>query len=184
MLNYHDTHGRLPPAVVYGEDGKPLYSWRVAILPFLEQVELYEQFRLDEPWDSPHSIRLLAQMPNTYAPPGSKAWKVPPYHTVCHVFIGKGAAFDGREGLRIPEDFPHGTSNTFLVVEAGDPVPWTKPDDIRYAPDEALPALCTLFRDGFRAACADGHVCFVSKRTKEADLRALIVRNGAAGPDR
>jgi hypothetical protein len=44
---------------------------------------------------------------------------MPPHHTVCHVFVGKGAAFEGTEGLRLPEDFPDGTSNTFLVVEAG-----------------------------------------------------------------
>src|SRR5947209_4748780 len=119
MHNYHDTHGQLPPAVVYGADGTPLYSWRVLILPYIEQQELYQQFHLDEPWDSPHNRALLPLMPRTYAAPGRKARLLPPYHTVIHVFVGQGAAFEGREGLRLPGDFPDGTSNTLLFVEAG-----------------------------------------------------------------
>jgi hypothetical protein len=185
MHNYHDTHGRLPPAVVYGADGKPLVSWRVLILPFIEQLDLYEQFRLDEPWDSPHNLRLLSQMPRTYAPPPGKAWKVPPYHTVCHVFVGPGTAFEGQEGLQFPSDFPDGLSNTLLFVEAGEPVPWTKPEDLPYDPERPLPELRCLFHDGFRACMADASRRFVPKRTNQATLRAAITRNGgdAPGPD-
>src|SRR5215470_13169211 len=98
LLCYQDEHGRLPPAVVYGPDGTPLYSWRVLILPYIEENRLYEQFHLDEPWDSPHNIALLPRMPHAYAAPGSKAKKIPPHHTVCHVFVGKGTPFEGREG--------------------------------------------------------------------------------------
>jgi hypothetical protein len=126
MHGYNDEHGRLPPAVVYGADGKPLYSWRVLLLPFIEQEELYKEFKLDEPWDSPHNLPLLEKMPGTYAPPPGKRKKVPPCHTVLHIFVGKRAAFEGREGLRLPEDFPDGTTNTILIVKAGPPVPWTK----------------------------------------------------------
>jgi hypothetical protein len=72
MVNYHDAHGRLPPAVVYGKDGKPLYSWRVLLLPYLDEQELYQQFQLDEPWDSPHNLQLLPRMPGFYAPPSGK----------------------------------------------------------------------------------------------------------------
>jgi hypothetical protein len=181
MLNYHDAHGRLPPAIVYGNDGKPLYSWRVLLLPYLEQVDLYEQFNLDEPWDSPHNRRLLPEMPKAYAPPSGKAWKVPPSHTVCHVFIGKGAAFEGKEGLRFPEEFGAGRSNTFLVVEAGEPVPWTKPADIAYDPQGPLADLPGLFHNGFRAGMADGRVQFVEKGWSETALRAAIQRNRIPG---
>jgi hypothetical protein len=158
----------MPPAVVYGEEGKPLYSWRVLILPYIEQNDLFQEFHLNEPWDSPHNIRLLEKMPATYAPPAGKAWKVPQYHTVCHVFVGRGAAFEGREGLRFPRDFTDGTSDTLLVVEAGKPVPWTKPEELAYDPDGPLPDLRGLFRDGFRAAMGDGSVCFVRRGTSES----------------
>jgi hypothetical protein len=56
MHNYHGEHGRLPPAAVCGPDGTPLLSWRVLILPFIEQQALYRQFKLDEPWDGPHNL--------------------------------------------------------------------------------------------------------------------------------
>jgi hypothetical protein len=182
---YQGEHGRLPPAVVYGEDGKPLHSWRVLILPYMDQPELYKRFKLDEPWDSPHNLPLLAEMPRTYGPPRWKAKRVPPYHTVLHVFVGGGAAFEGRQGMRIPEDFPDGTSNTILVIEGGEPVPWTKPEDLPYAPDRPLPDFRPLFKDGFRVGVVDGSMRWVRKDTSEATLRAAITRKGGdtLGPD-
>ena len=182
--NYSDTHdGKLPPAVVYGPDGTPLYSWRVLILPYIEQDELYREFHLDEAWDSAHNSRLLERMPATYAAPPYKRSKFPPNHTAIHVFVGPGTAFEGPGGVSL-KDFPDGTSNTFLLVEAGDPVPWTKPEDIAYAPDQPVRPT-GVFRDGFRAALADGSVRFVRDTISEATLRAAITRNGGEplGPD-
>jgi hypothetical protein len=178
MVNYADSHqGRLPPAVVYGESGEPLYSWRVLILPYIEQDALYKEFHLDEPWDSPHNRALLPKMPGTYAAPGSKKSKLPPYHTVCHVFVGRGTPFEGRKGLRWPGDFVKGTSNTLLVVEAGEPVPWSKPANLVYDPDGPLPDLRGLFKDGFRAALADGSMRWMRNGTSEATLRWAISRD-------
>jgi hypothetical protein len=178
MHNYNQEHGHLPPAVVYGKDGKPLHSWRVLLLPYVDQENLYKQFKLDEPWDSPHNIKLLPQMPGVYAVPSGKASFLPAYHTVCHVFVGPGTAFQGKKGLKIPDDFPDGTSNTFLIVEAGEPVPWTKPQDLRYAPGCPLPDLRGIFRDGFRARLADASGRFIKNDMSETTLRALITRNG------
>jgi hypothetical protein len=178
MRNYHQEHGRLPPAVVCGKDGKLLYSWRVLLLPYIEQQDLYKQFKRNEPWDSPHNIKLLPRMPQTYAPPPGKAAKVPPYHTVMHVFVGKGAAFEGVKGLKIPDDFPDGTSNTILLIEAGEPVPWTKPQELPYYADKPLPDLKGIFHDGFRIGLVDGTSRFVKKEISETTLRAAITRNG------
>src|SRR5262245_60688606 len=138
MHNYQDQHGRLPPAVVYSDDGKLLLSWRVLILPYIEQQDLYAQFKLDEPWDSPNNIRLLEKMPRTFAPPRFKEHLVPPHHTVIHVIVGEGAAFEGREGLHLEKDFPDGTSSTILLVEAGHAVPWTKPEELIFDPNGPL----------------------------------------------
>jgi hypothetical protein len=183
LHHYEDAHGRLPPAVVYGEDGTPLYSWRVLLLPYIEEDQLYQEFRLGEPWDSPHNLRLLPRMPIIYAAPGRKKSLMPPYHTVCHVFVGTGAAFEGREGLRLAEDFPDGTSNTILIVEAGEPVPWTKPEELPYDPKQPLPDLRCIFKDGFRACLADGTRRWVPQGIGEATLRAAITRNGGDRPD-
>jgi hypothetical protein len=185
MHIYQDIYGHLPPAALYSKDGKPLLSWRVLILPFVEERSLYQRFKLDEPWDSPHNIQLLRFMPSLYAPPMGKASKVPIDHTVLQVFVGKGTAFESREGLRLPEDFPDGASDTLLVVEAGPPVPWTKPEELNYDPDGPLPDLRCLFSDGFLAACADRSIWFMKKNISERTLRAAITRNGAnvIGPD-
>ncbi len=184
LHNYQEYYGTLPPAVVCNDKGEPLYSWRVALLPFVEEERLYRQFNLDEPWDSPHNAALLPRMPRLYAPvrhpPGA------PNHTCCQVFVGGGAAFEGTEGLVLPDDFPDGTANTFLVVEAGDPVPWTKPADLAYAADGALPKLgpppggisAWGRPHGFLAAMGDGSVRFVSQESAESTLRIHITRNG------
>jgi hypothetical protein len=184
MSHYYDVHGRLPPAVVYGEGDEPLYSWRVLLLPFLEENALYQQFKLGEPWDSPDNLQLLSRMPPVYGPFREGA-SSPPYSTFYRVFFGSGAAFEGHEGLRLRDDFPDGTSETILIVEAGDAVPWTKPEELIYDPRQTLPSLGGISKDGFRAALADGSVHIVKRNTSERTLRALITRNGGdkPGPD-
>ena len=108
-----------------------------------------------------------------------KKSRMPAYHTVCHVFVGKGTPFeDGREVKFNEDGFPDGTSNTILIVEAGPPVPWTKPEEIPYDPDTPLPHLETLFRDIIRLAVADGSRRHVRKEIGETTLRAAITRNG------
>jgi hypothetical protein len=179
LLNYADDHrGRLPPAILYDENDRPLHSWRVLILPYIDEEELYKEFHLDEPWDSEHNIKLLPRMPAAYAAPGSKKSKLPPYHTVCHVFVGKGAAFEGREGLLYPAAFSDGTNQTILVIEAGEPIPWTKPEELVYDPNGPLPELRGLYKKGFMVGLADGSDRFVLKEVSERTLRAAITRNG------
>jgi hypothetical protein len=138
MFAYAEKHGNLPPQAVYGRDGRPLLSWRVLLLPYLEEEELYAGFRLDEPWDSPHNIALLPRMPRVFASPG---YDVEPYTTFYQVFVGPGAAFEGTRGLRPDRDFPDGLAGTILATVAGDPVPWTKPSDLAVDEGEILPRL-------------------------------------------
>jgi hypothetical protein len=174
---YEDTYKRMPPAALCGKDGRPLLSWRVLILPYIEQDELYKEFKLDEPWDGPNNIRLLERMPRTYQLPGRKAKLVPPHHTTIHVFVGRGTPFEDTE-LRLDRDFPDGRSNTFLIVEAGPPVPWTKPEEIPFDPDGPVPELEGVFKDGFRVVMADGSRRWVKKGTEPWAIRAAITRNG------
>ncbi len=184
MQSYNDVHGALPPPAVYGKDGRPLLSWRVLLLPYVEQDVLFKQFKLDEPWDSPHNLELLTKMPRIYAPfDGSSPPE--PYATFYQVFVGKGTAFEGVKGKRLLDEFPDGTSNTFLIIEAGEAVPWTKPEDLPYAADKPLPRVGGLFKDSIRAALADGSVRQIKRDTSESTLRAAITRNGgdSLGPD-
>ncbi len=170
MHNYLSANQSFPAAAIYDKDGKPLLSWRVTILPYIEQEQLYKQFHLDEPWDSEHNKKLLAQMPKVYGPKGDQ--------THYRVFHGKGAAFEGKKGTKIT-DFTDGTSNTLLVVEAVDTVEWSKPEEFAYSAEGKLPKLGGKpFENGFNAAFADGSVRFMSVKAKEETIRAVITRNG------
>lgn len=161
---------------MYGDD-RPLYSWRVLLLPFLEQNGLYDQFHLDEPWDSPHNRALIDRMPSSYEAPWTRRVKVPRGHTALHVLTGPGTPFEGRNGLRLPEDFPDGTTHTLLYVEAEPAVPWTMPESIAFDPTRPL-RLHGLFRDGFRASTADARYRFIPHDVAPATLRAAVTRNG------
>jgi Protein of unknown function (DUF1559) len=192
LSSYREDHGRFPPAVVYSPDSRPLYSWRVLILPYLEQKALYDKFDLNEPWDSPHNHELLAQRPSVYDPVGIDVARTLTYF---QVFIGVGTAFEGRKGTTL-DDFPDGPERTLLVVEAADPVPWAKPMDLPYMAVAQLPPLGGVFEetyrpfdatraDGFHLLLADTSVRFVRRGTiGEAALRALITRNGNESIDR
>jgi hypothetical protein len=177
LVNYADTNGALPPAAVRGKDGRPLLSWRVALLPFIEQEPLYKEFHLDEPWDSPHNLTLLERMPKVYAPFSGK--KTPqPFTTYYQVFVGKGTAFESPEGVAL-SDFPNGTSHTILVTEAGEAVPWTKPEDLAYDPDGSLPPLGGVFETSLRVVFADGTVRnFTREAVAQDEFRSLITRDG------
>jgi hypothetical protein len=100
---------------------------------------------------------------------------VPAGHTICHVFVGPGTPFEGRDGLRLSTDFP--ASRTILLVEAGEPVPWTKPADLPFAPDQPLPDLTGLFEDGIRACTVAGFRQWIRKDISERTLRAAITRH-------
>lgn len=150
-------------------------------MPYLEEDDLYRQFHLDEPWDSPHNRQLLEPTPTVFAPPGRKMALVPPGHTVIHAFVGKGTAFEGREGVLL-KDFPDGTSNTLLLIEAGEPVPWSAPLDLPFDPAGPLPELKGLFKDIIRVGMADGSRRDIKCPVDEAALRAAITRNGDDAP--
>ena len=175
MHNVVSEGQRFPPAAIRSKDGKPLLSWRVAILPYVEQKPLYEKFHLDEPWDSPHNKTLLKEIPSVYAPVVRGA--EPRISTYFQVFTGPGTLFDDKLGTKISDVFD-GVSNTLVVVEAATPVPWTKPEDLEYDKDKPLPKLRGQFRDGFPAVFADGSVILLRKSIAPETLRALITRNG------
>jgi RNA polymerase sigma factor (sigma-70 family) len=169
--NHNDVYNTIPADIV-GKDGKALLSWRVAILPFMEQEALYKQFRLDEPWDSPANIRLLARMPKLYQagadPDGAT--------TYYQGFAGKGTAFEPGKKLRLVADFPDGTSNTAVVFEAGEAVAWTKPADMPYDPKKPLPKLGGVFPEAIHAAMGDGSVITIRRDFDEPTMRLLIDR--------
>jgi len=184
MHNFHDVNAGFPAAYSTNKDGKPLLSWRVHILPYLEQQQLYQEFHLDEPWDSEHNKKLIAKMPVLFRSPNSLA---APGKTIYLGVGGKqgllGKPLDPKDdrqanGVRMA-DITDGTSNTVMIVEASDAVAveWTKPEE--WVPDEKDPlkGLLGLRPNGFNAAFADGSVRFLSKSIDLQTLKNLFMRD-------
>jgi RNA polymerase sigma factor (sigma-70 family) len=175
MHRYHDEHGCFPPAAITNKDEVPLLSWRVRLLPYLGLGELYQQFHLDEPWDSKHNKALLAKMPKVYFPEGAATDD--PHTTYYQVLVGKSTIFEPKEKVAVI-DIPDGTVSTILIVEAKAAVPWTRPSDLPYAPDKQVPEMGGISKKGFNVATADGSVRFLKQDIDQNLLHALITRDG------
>ncbi len=176
--NYHSATNMLPAPAITDKDGKPLLSWRVAILPYCEQQALYNKFKLDEPWDSPNNKPLIQEMPNVYLCPSRKNPEAGT--TTYQVFVGEGALFDAPGAGTGFQTVTDGTSNTIAVVESTDAVTWTKPDDLKFDA-KAQPSLFgagSPHPGGFNALFTDGSVRFIKQTIKLEVWKALLTRNG------
>ncbi len=164
------------PQDVYDANGKAILSWRVQLLPYLEQDQLYKQFKMDEPWDGKTNKDLLEKMPELLASPRVKV-KTKGY-TVYQGFAGKGALF-GSDQKRGFQHITDGTSNTLFAVEATAAVPWTKPADIPYDEKKDLPDFGKAFDSKPLAAMLDGSTRVLdTKKISMATLKAAVTING------
>jgi hypothetical protein len=152
-----------------GPDGKTPHSWRVELLPYLEQQNLYNAYKINEPWDSPDNKKIAEAKVVIIGASDDGGKNYSDYF----VLTGKGTIFSGKEGMKLQE-VTGGTSNTILIVEAKRDVPWTKPEDIDFDPDKAPPKLGGHFPGGFIAAFADGSVRFINDNVDAKALKALI----------
>ena len=174
IFRFHQAHGRLPvgnqPPLHY-RDGKPLLSWRVHLLPFLREQKLYEQFHLDEPWDSEHNLKLVAQIPHVYTSPrdgklqGKSCYLAP---------SGKGTVFGEQQAIGF-DDISDGLRQTALVVQAGpdQSVPWTRPGDL-ISLEADPPKLLGSFGKRISVLFADGRVFHLNPKIDRQTLQVLF----------
>jgi prepilin-type processing-associated H-X9-DG protein len=196
LHNYHAVYSSFPPAYIADADGRPMHSWRVLILPFIEEQRLYDQYRFDEPWDGPNNRALATRMPgvygcpsHTYGPRGAQ--NMTSYAAV----LGAETAWPMDQGRKLSE-LTDGSSNTLLLIEShGGPTHWMQPQDLML--EEAVAALDSPKRedyghiqDGFfynagfgrNIAMADGSVAFAASLPQDAAMKLLGVANGASSP--
>jgi beta-lactamase regulating signal transducer with metallopeptidase domain len=193
MHNYASVNNKFPPPVTMGRDGKGKFphSWRIDVLPYIEQDALYRQYHFDEPWDSEANKKVLEQMPAVFRHPQDdpKSTNSSYYVLVPEKLLeeksapGGGAfapeggfptAFSNKNGM----SFAHitdGTSNTLAIGEAKRDIPWTKPEDILFDPAKDPPKLGGYTKEGFHAAFCDGSVRFISNSIDPKILKLLIM---------
>ncbi len=174
--NYHATYRHFPAMANYDEAGKPLLSWRVHLLPFLDQGQLYQQFKLDEPWDSPHNRALIRLMPPVYRCPSSPSQETKTNYLVPH---GKGLFMEGKEGIRM-SSILDGTSNTIAVLEVEDAhgVIWTKPADLNWDASKPFDQLGSFHPGIFQVGITDGSVRAFTRAFDLERFKAMMTRNG------
>jgi hypothetical protein len=193
LQQYHDVYGCFPPACVRDKDGKPMHSWRVLLLPYLEQGDLLTRYNMKEPWDSPANSKLAGQMPSMYACPGDvdaeRSGK-----TSYVAVVGPETAWPPAGAMKQSgiHDKP---GETILLVEvAGLDIPWTEPRDMAF--DEAVAGfnrasgmLRLASRHRFMTnpiyreagAClvfCDGQGGFLSEDTPSEAIASLLTANG------
>lgn len=179
IQNYHDANFKFPPPAILRSDGTPLLSWRVALLPYLgaDEAKLFAQFKLDEPWDSPHNLSLLLKMPDVYRcrksrmnENGCTVYQAPRgEHTM---FPDTGHVSDRR--------ITDGLSNTMMIVEVDDSrcVPWTSPQDWTFDASNAVAGLGGHFEGRFLVVFADGFAHSLKTTIDNEVLRAMLTCAG------
>lgn len=198
LLSYHQQHGSFPPAYLVDADGRPQHSWRVLILPFLNEQQLYDEYEFDEPWDGPNNRRLLDKMPYVYACPSDDHGRNGGAMRTSYVaVVGPATMWPGRSPVAVNE-IKDGAAGTALVIEYSDlSIPWLQPADLefdqalqRLAPDAFEPAwghefdhfFCRTFF-GRHVATADGSIHFCPHGASTANWSALLQRDDRAGWD-
>lgn len=176
MQNYHDAQKKFPAAATYDSNEKPLLSWRVQLLPYLGEQKLFDQFHLDEPWDSPHNKLLIANIPEAFQSPENRAEKK--YKTRFLVPVGKTTIFPGRKALGMRQ-ITDGSSNTIMIVQTAPEhaVVWTKPDDIPFDPKSPLTGIAGPKQGWFQVTMADGSTRSIPATVKPELLRNLFGRS-------
>jgi hypothetical protein len=182
LHTYHDATKQFPPVMTADANGKPLHSWRVLLLPYIEHSAIYQQIRLDEPWDSEYNKQFHNRVPSTYQCPSAKGNMTG--MTSYSVVVGKECLFNEPNAKKSMMNITDGTSNTIAIVERKTPVCWMDPtQDITFEKacegiNVSANGLGSNHTGGMNVALFDGFVQYVSETVAAEVLRALLTCGG------
>lgn len=183
LHSYHERYGELPPAYVADQSGRPMHSWRVLLLPFLNSQSVYDAYDFREPWNGPHNIKLLSTGPGIFCCPSQ-----PPttrFHRTNYCLVtGPGTMFPGKESIRL-DDVTDGLEETLMLVEvANTDIPWTAPTDLDVRTmsvqgDASMPPhISSKHVKGAQVAAGVGGAFLLNEDLSAETLRALMTIAG------
>ena len=192
LKNYHYDHGCFPPAYLVDEDGKPMHSWRVLILPYIERRDTYEQYKFDEPWDGPNNSTLWGSRPQLFRCPSSESPWSEGTTTNYVAIVGPKTAWPDDRPAKLSE-FSDGGKKTILLVEVADSdINWMEPQDLSFknacrginkdaklgisSPHSLDAGYFSKLTNGAMAAFADGRAHFLPDDIAVMDLESMLTR--------
>ena len=180
MHNYHDTHRQLPPAVIYDDNGDPMHSWRVLILPFIEESRCYEGYDLQQPWNSPaNDARCRATTIAKRLFASTEAWNTDQHCTNFVVIRGPGTMFEDGKALNF-KDLEEPSETVMLVEIPASDIAWHEPRDLDIRTmsfqlnDPTKPCVGNARGNGANVAFADCSIVQLKNSTTPEELRAMI----------
>jgi hypothetical protein len=179
VANYHNANGHYPPAYVLGPDGKPWHSWRILILPYIEQESLFREYDFNEPWDGPNNRRLASRMPGIFRFSTLSDSKSPVTNYLA--VVGEGTLWSG-DGSATLEEVTDGLGQTIQIVEnSGLGVHWMEPRDLEFATmsfELGSPTGVSSWYQDPAIVAADGSVRRLKRELRPETLRALLTIRG------
>ncbi len=189
---YAQVKGCFPPAYLADKDGRPMHSWRVLILPYIEHKDIYEQYNFKEPWDGPNNKKLLDSRPRIFFCPSDRnAYDTHATYTSYAAVVGPGTAWSGDKPKKLSELAP--ANQTVMLVEVtGTQIPWTAPRDVELSEAASmissrhLPAkefFSYTIKPGVNVAMADGSVHHMPGGALESDVLPDLLKIGGYQQD-
>lgn len=172
LHNYHDNEGAFPPVYLADEEGRPMHSWRVLILPYIEQCVLYDRYDFNRPWNDPHNLQLAGEMPSTFRSGFSEeewAQGLTPYLAI----TGPDTALRESTGRTLSELGGEVKHKLAVLEYYSQPVLWTELVDI--TPQRILAEYSQIMdnrQKGINVMVMDGPITFVPADAPPEDLEA------------